>query len=579
MTGQVHTFRRVRIAHDEVVMDELGQRLAVASLLALLASCNGGYDYTPGNYPLTGSITGLSAAGLVLANGTDRLPVATGSATFTMPANVTAGTYYALTVATQPTGLVCYVLNGAGLMFDGGVGGIAVDCQVPGPANWTWTGGASVNGAAASYGTLGTAAAGNQPGARFSSLTWTDATGKLWLFGGLGGDANGNSFFLNDLWSYDPGTGLWTWVGGSSVPGAAGVYGTQGVAAAANVPGARTEALGWTDGHRLWLFGGLGVDAAGHSGVELNDLWQYDLAAGTWTWVGGAATADPAASYGMQGVAAAGNVPGARYAASGWIDASGSLWLFGGLGNDGSGTDSDAEMNDLWRFDPAGGQWTWVGGSSTAGAPGIYGVIGTAAAGQGPGARRLASAWTDAAGNFWLFGGWLHDTAGNVGAMNDLWRFSPGANTWTWMGGASLPWAAPVYGVLGTAAPSNVPAARSAALGLADAQGRLWLLGGRLRGPDADPDNEANDLWLFDPSLGSTGEWTWMGGLDQPGATGVYGTLGQAGSGSLPGARSHAPGWIANNVLWLLGGFGLDATGAEGWLNDQWQYSLPSPPP
>ena len=48
-----------------------------------------------------------------------------------------------------------------------------------------------------------------------------------------------------------------TWVGGSNTPGASGVYGTQGVAAATNVPRARDGGVTWTDSSgNLWLFGG-----------------------------------------------------------------------------------------------------------------------------------------------------------------------------------------------------------------------------------------------------------------------------------------------------------------------------------
>ena len=41
------------------------------------------------------------------------------------------------------------------------------------------------------YGTLGTPAAGNVPGGRFGAVSWTDSSGHLWLFGGLGHDASG----------------------------------------------------------------------------------------------------------------------------------------------------------------------------------------------------------------------------------------------------------------------------------------------------------------------------------------------------------------------------------------------------
>ena len=108
-----------------------------------------------------------------------------------------------------------------------------------------------------------------------ASATWTDASGNLWLFGGYH-DNNGNGF-LNDLWSYNPGTGLWTWVNGSSTSNggntdctnALGVYGVQGAATAGTTPGARLSPATWIDGAgHLWLHGG-GCDSAGTLGTFL----------------------------------------------------------------------------------------------------------------------------------------------------------------------------------------------------------------------------------------------------------------------------------------------------------------------
>ncbi len=63
---------------------------------------------------------------------------------------------------------------------------------------WAWMGGSNTViclksnsgicvswGQSGVYGTLGTPASGNVPGARYSSATWTDSSGNLWLFGGL----------------------------------------------------------------------------------------------------------------------------------------------------------------------------------------------------------------------------------------------------------------------------------------------------------------------------------------------------------------------------------------------------------
>lgn len=49
----------------------------------------------------------------------------------------------------------------------------------------------------------------------------------------------------------------WTWMGGSKDTGEKGVYGTRGVEALGNTPGARSGSAGWTDNQgNPWLFGG-----------------------------------------------------------------------------------------------------------------------------------------------------------------------------------------------------------------------------------------------------------------------------------------------------------------------------------
>src|SRR5436190_416148 len=65
-----------------------------------------------------------------------------------------------------------------------------------------WMKGSNATGQSAVYGTQGTPAAGNTPGARYAPASWTDTSGSLWLFGGYGKTdiAQGQ---LNDLWKYD----------------------------------------------------------------------------------------------------------------------------------------------------------------------------------------------------------------------------------------------------------------------------------------------------------------------------------------------------------------------------------------
>ena len=104
---------------------------------------------------------------------------------------------------------------------------------------WTWMGGANTTYQVGIYGTKGVPDAANVPGAREDSISWTDGDGNFWLFGGYGYGSTASYGQLNDLWSYDPATKLWTWVSGAKTRNQPGVYGTKGVPNAANVPGAR----------------------------------------------------------------------------------------------------------------------------------------------------------------------------------------------------------------------------------------------------------------------------------------------------------------------------------------------------
>ena len=496
--------------------------LLSAFLLQSFAGCAGsgaatGTILPTQTYTVGGTVSGLSGGPLVLQiNNGDNLTInSNGSFTFSNP--ISAGDFFLVTVLTQPSSpaQICTVKNAYGAVRTANARNVQVTCTT------------------------------------LSALPPKITTAAH----------------------------QWTWAGGYNVPDQAGVYGQQGVPAVANIPSARTGAVGWTDSQgNFWLFGGEGPPEGGWCGVNdslclsptndyMNDLWKFD--GSEWTWMGGSSSANQKGVYGTLGQAASGNVPGSRYGAVSWSDSQGNFWLFGGYGYDSAG--KTGVLNDLWKY--SDGQWTWMGGSKLIDQPGVYGTRGAPAPGNFPGARFGAIAFTDPSGNVWLFGGQGCDSTNNCSlALNDLWKYSGGQ--WTWVSGQILSYPAQpgIYGTLGTPAPANVPGARYNAAGWMDHSGNLLIFGGT--GYNMLDSNlaELNDFLKFSGS-----QWIWMGGadnlVDQPG---TYGTEGTPAPGNIPGSRDGAESWIdANGNLWLFSGEGM--TGGPGpgvpAFNDLWKYS------
>lgn len=100
-----------------------------------LAEINITFVCAVNEFLLKGKVNGLTADGLVLANGSTggRGTVAKPAAGVTTPidfdlSSVTYGTTYGVVVITQPTGQVCTVVNGTGTMPNAEVTNIAVNC-------------------------------------------------------------------------------------------------------------------------------------------------------------------------------------------------------------------------------------------------------------------------------------------------------------------------------------------------------------------------------------------------------------------------------------------------------------------
>jgi hypothetical protein len=367
-----------------------------------------------------------------------------------------------------------------------------------GTQTWTWMKGSNIGGQPAVFGTKGIPDPANTPGARWGAISWTDSSGNLWLFGGV--LKVGSSYEnYNDLWSYNPASGNWTWVSGTK-SGSIGFYGSQGVPDPSNAPGSRRNSIGWADrAGGLWLFGGYGSGET--SSGPLNDLWRYDIASGIWTWMKGSKGPNQAGVYGVQGTPDAANSPGARIRMTGWTDTSGNFWMFGGA------TPTD-RFNDLWRYSPATGDWTWMKGPSSVNQTGNYGVQGVSAASNLPSSRSACPvmggvARPPASDVFWLLGGQRASAF-----YNDLWRYDVATNNWTWVKGRSSSGAFGNFGVFGTQgepAAANTPSVRANGVAWLDQSNAYWIFGG---GNNTIEGVDLNDLWRFDPAwFNAAADW------------------------------------------------------------------------
>ncbi|NVK28901.1 MAG: hypothetical protein HWE14_12690 [Flavobacteriia bacterium] len=434
-------------------------------------------------------------------------------------------------------------------------------------ADWTWLSGDVEPDSLGEYGTMGVSSPANKPPSRTESFTWTDLDGNLWLFGGIGRGDDKDVFGVGyaDMWKYDVSSGEWTWMNGPKVGGAAGVQGVSGVFDPSYHPEARYRGYTWVgqDG-TLWLFGG-----TVHNGSSpTNDLWKFDVTTAEWAWVTGGTTAGFSifsASNG-QGVASTSNLPGARTGGVSWTDLNGDFWLFGGLGRSST---SSGWLNDLWKFSPSTGEWTWVNGSlNLVYQSGEYGSKGVASSSNFPGGRWASAGTVASDGSLYLFGGFGRDAQDSVGALNELWKFDLTTQQWAWVSGDSIFESVGSYGVKGVASPTNEISARTFASIWEDDYGNLRIFGGRLEVQSGN--FLLNDLWQYSPL---DDEWTWIDGPNTYDGVSVYGSQGVSDPANTPGARYKQSSWKSpDGDLYLFGGLGY-ATSSSGGLNDFWKYS------
>ena len=415
---------------------------------------------------------------------------------------------------------------------------------------WTWMKGDALPNQPGVYGTLGIPSATNKPGARYEACQWTDLQGNFWLYGG--GIVNTR---YSDLWRYEPASGNWTWMHGSSVLNQQPVYGTKGIAAPANTPGGNGfGAATWTDlSGNLWMYGG-------HDGVNgaFNLLWKFNIVTNEWSWMHGDTSAGAFPNHGTKGISSPANTPGARCeTACSWTDNNGNLWLFGGT-NNGAGVC----YNDLWKYNITTNEWTWMSGDNLPNQVGIYGTRGVSNPANKPGSRWCYTSWKDSTGNLWLFGGIEAASIIGMSFFNDLWKYDIASNEWTWMSGSNQQNQPGFYGTQCTTSTLTSPGSRGETRACwKDECNNFWIFGGR----DLNF-NFYNDLWRYNLI---TDRWYWVSGSSSVNQQSVFGTQQVPSPANVPAARMGAVSWKNNNGLWLFGG--MDYPGNE-W-NDLWKFS------
>jgi len=348
-------------------------------------------------------------------------------------------------------------------------------------------------------------------------------------------------------------SGQWVWLKGDSTANSEGNLDLMnfGVFDSTYEPRAVDHPCNWTDKHgHFWMFGGYSYIPYNY--FQVNCLWQFNPNTLEWALMKSSNQGNSLGNFGTQGVSSPDNIPPSRSGAMSWTDTAGNLWMFGGGWHDIS---EWHDFNDLWKYDIQSNEWTWVKGSNQFDQLGTYGTKGVEDINNTPGARNFAVTWTDNINNLWLFGGEAHQ--GN-GYFNDLWKYNISSNEWTWVNGYNgFVYGFDFfqnysYGTLGIPDSSNMPTARSAAVGWQADNGDFYLFGGHFDYVFFGHDFLFNDLWQYSRI---SNQWTWINGDSIPDKLGESGSYCEFSELFDPEARMECTPWIDNHgKFWLMGG-------------------------
>lgn len=379
---------------------------------------------------------------------------------------------------------------------------------------WVWIAGPNTGNNPAVLGDKGVEAETNFPGSIHSHLMWVDKDDYLWLFGGTL-HRNQRS---NRLWRFNPLTLNWTWMKGDEDLDSGGEYGTKGTDNIDNNPASREGAMGWYDatGHNLWVFGGRVLVRSGtFSAIGLtNDVWRYNIADNTWTWIAGLGPFRNATDFSRhtnkQGYFTSVTTgplpdetpyPGTRLRGSIVVDNDGKVILFGGEGylSQRATIRNTWNLNDVWQWDYGNNRWINItdANSTTVGErdAGLYIFKNT----NRPSGRYESHVWFNSQNQLMVFGGLGYDgaTTNTRSRLADLWLYDFTSSQWGRVGGEdSRARSFPTASAFGEYSLSNY-AGRTSGGSVYTAPGdRLGLFGGLVEGSRRS--DGSNAQWEFE---------------------------------------------------------------------------------
>lgn len=276
------------------------------------------------------------------------------------------------------------------------------------------------------------------------------------------------------------------------------------------------------------------------------------------TWIQGTNQTEQTAEIGLYGLDSDENWPGIQRDMSYVVDKEGLFWMFGGY-SEGS------YSSILWSYNKQNNNFTFKKGRPYNDSDGFDKGINVESYRNMPSGVSLSSFWTSN-NNLYKFGG----ITSSLTASNDFWKFNIATNNWIKISEPTNDGAGH-FGTKGVEDIANIPPALINTTTWTDEQGNLYLFGGRTGLSNRYNTVEYDTLWKYNIS---TKMWSWIGGSDQPNATGNYNTLGQEHSLNSPGARYGSCSFKdSQGNIYIYGGF-FNGKSQYYLLNDLWKLNM-----